>query len=174
MIIDRHVLTALSFQIENLDYGVDYFWRVAASNVSGKSNWSEIYQFKTIEGSEDETLVGFWKMEENGGSVLLDHSGKGNNASISIPTNVVWDNGKQGLGITMNGIKDGQGNVPHNTTLQFSNALTITACIKPNQISNKKIISKMNGNGFELGTNMNGKFEFRINRADNGTAYRLL
>lgn len=174
LIIDRPDLTTQSLLIENLEYGVDHFWRVAASNVSGKSNWSEIYRFKTIEGSEDETLVGFWKMEENGGSVLLDNSGKGNNASISIPTNVVWGNGKEGLGITMNGIKDGHGNVPHNTTLEFSNALTITAWIKPNQLSHKKIISKMNGNGFELGTNMNGKFEFRINRAANGSAYRLL
>jgi hypothetical protein len=172
-IVNEFQILSNSFLVEELEPGTTYFWRVAASNSSGKSQWSEIRQFKTFENVQDNTLVGFWRMEENGGNQFVDNSGSGNHATISVTSNIAWVPGKEGLGISMNGTKNGQGVVPHNSGLAFSNALTIAAWVKPNQISNKRIISKMNGDGFELGTNSNGKFEFRINRATSGTTYRL-
>lgn len=173
LIIDEPQILSNENLVEDLEPGTEYFWRVAASNVSGKSQWSETRQFKTIENSQDNTLVGFWKMEENGGNQLFDFSGNNNHANISVVSNVSWGPGKEGLGISMNGTKNGQGIVAHNAGLTFSNALTVTAWVRPNQVSNKRIISKMNGDGFEIGTNTNGKFEFRINRATSGTTYRL-
>jgi hypothetical protein len=173
LVYDNSGILGNSFQVPNLEPGRRYYWRVAASNISGKSQWSDTRSFTTIGQPTDDTLVGFWKMEENGGNQLNDASGHDNHAIIAITSNVSWGSGKEGLGITMNGVKGGEGVVAHNSTLAFSNALTVMAWVRPNQLSNKRVISKMAGNGFELGTNTNGKFEFRINRATNGTTYRL-
>jgi len=172
-VFENEILTSNNRQVENLLNGGEYFWRVASSNQSGKSQWSETRTFRTIQNPNDNNLVGYWKMEENSGSTLIDYSQYGNNASISFPANVSWGVGIEGRAINMAGIKNGHGNVNHNASLVFSNALTISAWVRPNRLSNNRIISKMNGDGFELGTNSNGKLEFRINRQSSGTAYRI-
>lgn len=38
-----------TFQLKNVDYNAQYYWRVRASNYLGSSPWSEIYRFKTYD-----------------------------------------------------------------------------------------------------------------------------
>ncbi|WP_194977208.1 LamG-like jellyroll fold domain-containing protein, partial [Aquiflexum lacus] len=61
----------------------------------------------------------------------------------------------------------------HNSTLEIDQELSIAAWVKPNALKNSTVISKADGNGFELWLVSNGEIEFRLNRGNNGTAYKL-
>ncbi len=47
-IIDEDTLTTTSFAVSNLKNNQTYYWRVAAINLGGQSDWSTIFSFKTI------------------------------------------------------------------------------------------------------------------------------
>lgn len=118
-------------------------------------------------------LVGFWKMDEGSGRTLMDHSGNKNNASIVDESGVRWVKGRDGSAIRMDNPSGRYySTVPHNSTLNMTNAITISAWIRPGVTANRAIVSKA-PNGFELGTFENGKIEFRINRESDGSKYRL-
>jgi len=121
-----------------------------------------------------ESLVGYWKMDEGSGNQMIDHSGNGNNASIQNTSGVTWTEGILGKSISLNGNSGVFGLAPHKTSLALPNTLTIAAWVRPNEIGRKTIVSKANGNGFELWFDHNGQIEFRLNRGKDGTAYRLL
>lgn len=120
-------------------------------------------------------LVGFWKMDERGGNTLIDNSGNRNNATIVDPSGVSWVTGKDGSAIRM-ASPSSRGRyfsrVPHNSSLNITQAITIAAWIKPTSTGNMMIASKT-PNGYELGTFENGKIEFRLNRESDGSRYRL-
>lgn len=119
-------------------------------------------------------LVGHWKMDEGEGKVLLDHSGKKNNATIVDPSGVSWVKGKEQLAIRI--VTTGKrhySNVSHNSSINLTKAVTISAWIKPEVKANKVIVSK-SPDGYELSTTKDGKIEFWINRESNGGKYRLL
>lgn len=118
-------------------------------------------------------LVGFWKMNEGSGRTLVDHSGNRNNANIVDVSGVSWVKGRDGFALRMDEPRGRYfSTVPHNSTLNMSNAVTISAWIRPGIKANRMIVSKA-PNGFELGTFENGKIEFRINRESDGSKYRL-
>ncbi|MCH6236796.1 LamG-like jellyroll fold domain-containing protein [Cognataquiflexum rubidum] len=163
-----------SFQCPQLDPNTLYYWRVRASNQKGDSPWSETWSFTTAAENQNESnLVGFWKMEENGGNILIDHSGNGNNATVGNTSGVSWINGQEGLAIRLSGNSNNFGSVPHNTSLAFTNEITVAAWIKPSALAKRTIISKGTPDGFFLMNQINGKIEFRFNGTTNGTTYRL-
>lgn len=47
LIVDETMISDTVFQIENLQAGAVYFWRLRAVNNAGQSDWSELIQFKT-------------------------------------------------------------------------------------------------------------------------------
>jgi len=177
IVFEQEISQGISINVPTLEVGSDYFWRVLAKNESGESEWSTTWSFTIPTPNTDpgdESLIGYWKLDDGPGNVMTDYSGKENHASILAPTSLQWINGKYGLALRMNGTKNSNGTVPHNPTLNTSSGITISAWIRPNLISGKRFFSKTNPNGFELGTNLNGKIEFRFNRESNGTTYRLL
>jgi hypothetical protein len=163
-----------NLQIQNLAELTTYFWRVRAKNLSTTGNWSTVRSFATLSTPNAELgLIGYWKFDEGSGNAFVDFSGNGNNASIQSPATLQWIPGVKNLAVRMNGTKGSNGSVPNNPTLNIPNQITIAVWVRPNSVSGKRIISKTNPDGFELGTNTNGKFEFRFNRESNGTTYRL-
>lgn len=46
--VDTHVMST-SLQIGHLNYGKPYYWRVKAKNEIGESDWSNVWNFKTID-----------------------------------------------------------------------------------------------------------------------------
>ncbi|SMD46299.1 Por secretion system C-terminal sorting domain-containing protein [Aquiflexum balticum DSM 16537] len=166
-----------SFTTPELTANTTYFWRVLASNVEGDSDWSETRSFTTEEESvvnPDEDLVGHWKMDEGSGNVLIDHSGNGNNATIQNTANVFWEPGIIGLAVNFNSWSGRYGVAPHSQSLEIAEALSIVSWVKPTSVGRNTIISKADRNGFELWLDQNGQIEFRLNRGNNGAAYRLL
>jgi hypothetical protein len=118
-------------------------------------------------------LVGYWSMDETSGSTLNDQSGIGNHGIIKNVSGISRVSGKKGLAIDLTGHTDRFATVPHHSSLNISDALTISAWIKPEGISRRQILSKGGPDGYELSIFENGKIEFRINRESSGTSYRL-
>ncbi|MCS4434331.1 Ig-like domain-containing protein, partial [Aquiflexum gelatinilyticum] len=95
-------------------------------------------------------LVGHWKMDEGSGSVFIDHSGNGNNATIPTSLGVVWTSGVVGQAARFNSASGAYGSVSHNPSIDITQTITIAAWIRPNAVENKGILSKLSGNGFEF------------------------
>ena len=150
-----------------------YYWRVAANNQSGTSNWSEVWSFVTTQASIDPDLVGFWKMEEGVGANLVDISGNGNDATIVNSSGITWVTGKDGLALKLNGSEGRYGIVNHSHSINISEAITISAWIRPSALANKFILTKGGPDGYDLAIFESGQVEFRINRESNGSSYRL-
>ncbi len=171
--VEASNLTGTSFQSPILEEGSNYYWRVNATGQTGQSEWSEVWRFTTGTTVSTSNLVGYWKMDEGSGNRFVDHSGYGHDATVQNPSSLRWVPGQDGLALRMSGNTNSFGSVPHNSNLDLNDAITIAAWIRPNQLSNKRVISKSGPDGYELGTNSNGKMEFRFNRETNGTTYRL-
>jgi len=161
-------ITATSFKTPKLLNNVIYYWRVAAVNQKGTSPWSQVRSFTT------NSLVGYWKMDEGSGSTLIDHSGNGNNAQKSSTSNWTWITGKSSLALLLNKSIVQYGGVPHNSTINISKQVTISAWIRPADKLGRQIIAKGGTDGYELLTLKSGKIEFRFNRESNGSTYSLI
>jgi len=176
-IISQSGLISSSFSLQNLEPNTNYYWRVTPTINGSKANPSETWIFTTEGTSESlfltESLVGHWKMDEGKGNIFIDHSGTGNNASIPNAAGITWIPGKIGQASLFNTNSGAFGLVPHNPTIDITDQITIAAWIRPNAVENKGILSKLNGDGYEFRIFSDGKLEFRINRATNGTLYRL-
>jgi hypothetical protein len=161
-------ISTTSFKTPKLLNNKIYYWRVAAVNQKGTSSWSQVRSFTT------NSLVAFWKMDEGSGTTLIDHSGNGNNAKRSSSSNWTWITGKLGKALLLNKSIVQYGAVPHNSTINISGQITISAWIRPADKLGRQIISKGGTNGYELLTRSSGKVEFRFNRESNGSTYSLL
>ncbi len=121
----------------------------------------------------DPTLVGCWPMEENGGTVLIDATTNGNDASITGTPS--WVTGKvDSYAASFNGSTYGA--VPDNPSLDMTDAITISAWVKPTTDATQYLIKKgtrsaLPASGYELALatsgGSTGAFFFRIN--DNTT-----
>lgn len=97
-----------------------------------------------------QSLVGHWKMDENGGGILV-------NASTSIPANdgffvggPSWVMGVDGFALDFNGSSQ-YAAVAYNTSLDITDAITLAAWIRPDKIGTMSIIKKNgDGTGYEL------------------------
>jgi VCBS repeat-containing protein len=121
----------------------------------------------------DPTLVGCWPVEEGSGTELIDATANGNDATISGTPS--WVTGKIGsYAASFNGSTYAA--VPDNPTLAITDAITLSAWVKPTINGTQYLIKKGNrsatpSSGFELGlataSGSTGAFFFRIN--DNTT-----
>lgn len=168
-IIDLTGIKETSISNLELQPNTTYYWRVASKNISSISDWSMPRSFITIQVLDD--LIGYWKMDEGSGNSLFDSSPNFLNADIVNYLGVTWTQGKSGLALNLNGSTGRYGSVAHNPILNLTQAITISAWIKPDVKDNKQILSK--GGVYELGTIDTGLLEFRLNRDANGSTYRL-
>jgi len=120
-----------------------------------------------------ENLVGHWKMDEGSGNILIDHSGKSNDATLITKRGVSWLAGVEGLALNLDGGTGRYGKVDHNSSLEINDEVAIAAWVKPSALGRNTIISKTDGNGFELWLDIDGQVEFRLNRGNDGSNYRL-
>nr|WP_255777813.1 LamG-like jellyroll fold domain-containing protein [Mariniradius sediminis] len=118
-------------------------------------------------------MAGHWKMDEGSGNLFRDDSGNANNGTILNTSGITWSTAQVGLGVDLNGFSDRFARVPHHPSLELPNALSIASWVKPNALNRGTIVSKSAGNGFELWLDIDGFIEFRLNRTNNGSTYRL-
>ncbi|WP_113923014.1 LamG-like jellyroll fold domain-containing protein [Cognataquiflexum aquatile] len=167
-------ITQTSTSVSGLSGNTLHYWRVRATNVTGNSEWSAVRSFTTASippiGSG---LAGHWKLDEGSGNTLIDHSGNGNNAVLKRTNEVSWVAGIEGLGLVLPATVDRFAIAPHSSSLNITEAITISAWIRPNQSGNRKVLSKSGPDGYEFGINSGGKVEFRFNGNSSGNTYRL-
>lgn len=93
-------------------------------------------------------LVSHLKMEEGSGTTLVDASTFGNSADIS--GNPVWFSGVFGQALKLDGNSD-YAVIIDDASLDFSDAITLAAWIKPEVSGTQNIFRKVDGfNGYEL------------------------
>jgi hypothetical protein len=173
-----HILTGLKSN-------TTYYWRVRAIRNGIASANSQAWMFTTTGATEVVTssssgtsssstsLIGFWKMEENGGKNLKDHSGHNNEATMNSTDGLNWTTGMNGFGINLDASINLYGSIPHKKLLNVTDKVTIAAWIRPTAYANKQIISKGTTDGYEFSITQEGLVEFRFNRESNGSTYRL-
>ncbi|WP_194974087.1 LamG-like jellyroll fold domain-containing protein [Aquiflexum lacus] len=168
-------ITGTKISLNSLSTEKAYFWRVRAKSDNIFSAWSDSWNFSI--GSDNillkSGLVGYWPMEEGGGNQMIDQSGNKNNATIQNTSDVIWVNGKSGKAISLNGNTGRFGVIQHNSTFNIPSAITLAGWVKPKEIKRGTIFYKSAGNGFEFWFDNDGYIEFRLNRSNNGTKYRL-
>ncbi|MGY6521478.1 MAG: LamG-like jellyroll fold domain-containing protein [Mongoliitalea sp.] len=128
---------------------------------------------QTSSPSNNTGLVGHWKMDEGSGNQMLDDSGNQFHAIIGSTDGISWGVGVLGQALSLPGTSNRFGTVNHNSKLALPNAISISAWVNPSQLGRSTIISKADGNGFELWLDINGFIEFRLNRGNNNSTYRL-
>lgn len=115
-----------------------------------------------VPGTDASTQVLMYFDEVNG-ATATDHSGKGNHGSIQGA--VTRPAGKFGTALSFNG--NTAVSIPHATSLQFGNQLTIEAWVRPTLLdpNTRNIVAKMapnQGSAFRLYTRDNGYLVFDI------------
>ncbi len=168
--------------LTGLKSNTNYFWRVRAVRGGVAGAYSPSWTFSTsgtmelTAGSTSKSatnLIGHWKFEEKGGNKLVDHSGRGNDATLNQTSGISWITGRKGLGIKLDASVNMFGSVPHKSILNLTDKITIAAWIRPTGFANKQILSKGTTNGYEFSITNEGFIEFRFNREANGSTYRL-
>lgn len=92
----------------------------------------------------NQSLVGYWSLNEGTGLSALDLSTYGNNATLK--NGVAWTTGKFGKALNFDGVND-YVSVSDSNSLDLTNALTIEAWVYPTVLSSyPRIISKESGN----------------------------
>jgi len=171
-VINKENVQTTSLPYSGLLRNQVYYWRVKANNGNGSSAWSQ-RSFTTATLVYTTDFVGHWKMNEDTGSVLMDYSGYGNHAVLQNINDVYRVTGIEGLALSLQGSTSRFAIAPNSPSLNITNAITIAAWIRPTEVGTRTILSKSGLNGYELATNSNGKFEFRINPDASGSTYRL-
>ncbi|MGA9326378.1 MAG: LamG-like jellyroll fold domain-containing protein [Salegentibacter sp.] len=173
-ILDQDNIATTSVSASGLLNATVYYWRVRASNTAGNSDWSALWSFTTAPVSPSGgDIVADWKMDENGGSALVDVSGYGNNASISGSPG--WVSGVVGTALHFNGSNQ-YATAADASSLDLSQSLTVSAWIKPDRRATQYLIKKAdqdNIDGYELSLSSNGYIFFRFNQRTAGDTYRL-
>ena len=174
-VFDQDNIGTTSASVPGLVNESTYYWRVRASNSAGNSDWSAVWSFTTapVSPSGGGDIVADWKMEENGGNMLVDASGYGNNAGLS--GNPGWVSGVVGTALRFNGSSQ-YATAADASSLDLSQSLTISTWIKPERRATQYLIKKAdqdNIDGYELSLSSKGYVFFRFNQRTAGDAYRL-
>src|SRR5690606_40232853 len=117
-----------SVSVAGLASATTYYWRVRASNGYGDSNWSSVWSFTTSAAAPDSPLVGHWKMDEGGGSLLIDASQYGNNAPLT--GGASWVSGVLGQAARLTGVRQ-YASLAGNASLDLTGAITVAGGITP-------------------------------------------
>ncbi|HUS83435.1 MAG TPA: LamG domain-containing protein, partial [Dehalococcoidia bacterium] len=120
-------------------------------------------------------LVGYWAMEEGSGTTLDDSTDPANDATtVGSPT---WVSpGKVGsYALSLDG-SDDYAMVADDNCLDITNAITISAWLKPGKVGTQYPLKKATQggiDGYELSLSSGGKVFVRFNQAASGNAYRI-
>ena len=121
-----------------------------SGSVSGATNPIMVYTDSnmTVVANFGPSLVGRWAMDEGSGTLLVDSSTYGNNASIkNSPT---WTAGVHGQALLLNGTSQ-YAVVPSSTSLNLTGRCTFVAWVRPYNHGTYRILAKVTGSaGYEF------------------------
>ncbi|MBM4024420.1 MAG: hypothetical protein FJ280_03315 [Planctomycetes bacterium] len=105
-----------------------YYWRIDETQVGGGKTKGDIWSFRTIPflPLADPNLVGWWKLDEEAGTFVLDSSGRGNHGTVR--GNPLWVAGYDGGALHLDGVDD-FAEIPHHATLTVTSQVAVMAWI---------------------------------------------
>jgi len=168
--LDTNLLYSHSVTLTGLDANSTYYFRVKSKDASGNLTTSGIQTLSTTVQvpSSEASLVGYWSLNENSGSIAYDKSTYGNNGTLK--NGPQWTTGKFSSALSFDGVDD-YVDCGSNSSLDATNAVTIEAWVKTSKAGWNTIALKFGGtpmNGYWLGTNSGGKLYMFI--YNNGSA----
>jgi RHS repeat-associated protein len=116
-------------------------------------------------------LVGYWNLNEGTGTTANDTSGTGNNGTLMNMDNTNWVAGKAGTALNFAGTND-YVDIPHSTSLNISNYLTVGVWVNPSVASNAGyVIEKQSSWHFQIGGYAGVQNRLDLTLYQNGSAY---
>ena len=158
----------LTYQLPALEFDTTYFWRIDELNDDQTISKGDVWAFSTIPeiSVTDETLVGWWKLDDEVGNVALDWSGLNNNGNIT--GNPEWIIGQLGYALELDGYDDAI-DVGDSESLNISDVISLLVWIKPEAFGNgvdQTYIAKGN-DSYALRHDSANNLEFRISDSVN-------
>jgi len=110
-----------------LEFNKDYYWRVDEFDAVA-THKGDLWSFKTLPEIPitDPNLVGWWKLDEGSGTIVLDRSGHGNHGTLE--GDPQWVIGYNADALMFDGVDDFV-EVPHADILTVDNEVTVMAWI---------------------------------------------
>jgi hypothetical protein len=121
-------VSVLTFDPCGLENDTVYYWRIDEVDSKGAKETGYVWSFRTLPliAISDPNLVGWWKLDEPSGSVVVDWSGRNNHGALQgAPERVP---GYDGGALKLNGISD-YAQIPHSDILTVNNEVTVMAWI---------------------------------------------
>jgi len=155
--------TALTYKPSALAHDTLYFWRIDEHNDDMTVSKGGVWRFGTVPEIlvTDPTLVGWWKLDDGQGGLVLDWSGLGNHGTVFGDPN--WVAGQIDGALDL----DGFGNcvdIGDPNSLNFTEAISLLAWIKTDAASNsadQSYITKGN-DSYALRHSADNNLQFRI------------
>ncbi len=145
----------------------NYVLRLTASD--GTYSTSDDVSVSVTAATSVSGVVGYWKFDGSG----ADASGSGNTASLQ--GGATFGGGHSGSGLVMNGSNQ-FATVPDASSLDVSQAITISAWIKPQSRGTQYVVKKAGHSatdGFELSLSNKGTVFVRFNETSSGNSFRV-
>ncbi len=73
LIVDEEELTSTSYEVTNLEFRTTYYWRASGTNLAGRGEWSEGWNFSTLDVPDPPALVSPEDDDENLPTTLEFH-----------------------------------------------------------------------------------------------------
>ncbi len=125
-------------------------------------------------GASGPTLVGHWKLDDAAGSTAVDSSLRGNDGTLAGDPD--WTSGYLAGALAFDQASSDRVLVPDAPSLDITDAITLTAWIKPNATGTQYVIRKAqfgSTDGYELSLSTAGKVFFRLNQQSQGDTWRI-
>jgi regulation of enolase protein 1 (concanavalin A-like superfamily) len=127
--------TAATYALPPLEYDMLYYWRIDEQNTDGTVSKGDIWRFRTLPSTPitDPALVGWWKLDDDSGTIVLDWSGQGNHGTIV--GDPQWILGYDDGALSLDGFDDCV-NCGDPNSFNITNVISILAWIKANSAGN--------------------------------------
>jgi len=157
----------LTFDPGPLAGDTTYFWKIDEITEDESRIPGEIWSFRTLPilPISDPNLVGWWKLDDEGGTFVMDSSGYGNHGALQ--SNPQWVAGYDGGALQLDG-NDDYAEIPHNDVLCVDSEVAAMAWINPRNLiaGYQGIVAKGNSTrSYSLYVQSNGTLHFSTTSA---------
>jgi len=155
--------TALTYKPAALAHDTLYFWRIDEQNDDMTVSKGDVWRFGTIPEIlvTEPNLVGWWKLDDGQGNLVLDWSSLGNHGTVLGDPN--WVQGQLGSALDLDGFDDCV-DVGDPNSLNITDQISLLAWIKTGAASNsadQSYITKGN-DSYALRHSGDNNLQFRI------------